>query len=46
METLNLILGLALVSMASGNFLELGECPPKPDVVQSLDVERVNFQNH
>ena len=43
METVYLILGLALVSMASGNFLELGECPPKPAVVQSLDVERVTF---
>ena len=43
METIYLTLGLALVSMANGNFLELGECPPKPAVVQSLDVERVTF---
>ena len=45
METIYLTLGLALVSMANGNFLELGECPPKPAVVQSLGVERVTFQN-
>merc|ERR1712156_1173621 len=39
-KMLALALGLALVSSANGNFLELGECPPKPSVVQSLDVER------
>lgn len=41
MKMLSLALGLALVSLANGDFLELGECPPKPAVVPSLDVERV-----
>ena len=43
MAILNTLSFSTLVVLAKAAYLDIGPCPPLPDVVPSFDVERVNM---